>query len=135
MPGWTQPLDNPIVRWDLSQQIIPLISWNSPDGVSARSIADGSQDSVIKAQAARVKSLGSDVFLRLDWEMNGNWFPWAGDPAGYVAMWRHIHDLFTAAGATNVAWVWTPSAQSLPEHRRQRDDRVLPRRCLRRLGR
>jgi beta-mannanase len=114
MPGWSQPLDNPIVRWDLSQQIIPLISWNSPDGVSARSIADGSQDSVIKAQAARVKSLGSDVFLRLDWEMNGNWFPWAGDPAGYVAMWRHIHDLFTAAGATNVAWVWTPSAQSLP---------------------
>ena len=115
MPGWAQPLDNPIVKWDIAQGIIPLISWNSPAGMSARTIANGSQDAVIKAQAARVKALGTDVFIRLDWEMNGNWFPWAGDPAGYVAMWRHVHDLFDAAGATNVAWVWTPSAQSLPD--------------------
>ena len=29
-------------------------------------------------------------------------------------MWRHIHDVFTVAGVTNVAWVWTPAAASLP---------------------
>ena len=67
-----------------------------------------------------MKALGADVFLRLDWEMNGNWFAWDGSHNGnsaapYVAMWRHIHDLFDAEGATNVAWVWTPSSASLPD--------------------
>src|SRR5207245_1955691 len=35
----------------------------------------------------------------------------------YIAAWRHIHDIFTAAGATNVQWVWCPNAEpdgSLP---------------------
>jgi beta-mannanase len=45
--------------------------------------------------------------------MNGNWFPWSegvnGNQAGqYVASWRHVHDIFAAAGATNVTWVWCP---------------------------
>ncbi len=115
MPGWNQPIAGPLVRWDLAQGIIPLISWNTPDGMSAATVAGGGQDAWIRTQADAVKALGQDVFLRLDWEMNGNWFPWAGDPASYVTMWRHIHDSFTAEGATNVAWVWTPSAQSLPD--------------------
>jgi mannan endo-1,4-beta-mannosidase len=38
--------------------------------------------------------------------MNGNWFSWNGDsanrPADFVAMWRHVHDLFAHEGATNV---------------------------------
>jgi beta-mannanase len=45
--------------------------------------------------------------------MNGNWFPWAegvngNAPGQYVAAWRHVHDLFASAGATNVTWVWCP---------------------------
>ncbi len=24
-------------------------------------------------------------------------------------MWRHVHDIFTAAGATNAIWIWSPS--------------------------
>ena len=28
----------------------------------------------------------------------------------YVAVWKHVHDIFTAEGATNVAWVWAPAA-------------------------
>jgi beta-mannanase len=45
-------------------------------------------------------------------EMNGNWYPWSVDTNGnsartFVAAWRHVHDLFTQAGATNVSWVWT----------------------------
>ena len=45
-------------------------------------------------------------------EMNGNWYPWGtsqATPAEFVAAWRHIHDLFAAAGATNVIWVWNPN--------------------------
>jgi beta-mannanase len=33
-------------------------------------------------------------------------------PDAYVAAWRHIHDIFAARGATNVAWVWCPNASS-----------------------
>jgi cell wall-associated NlpC family hydrolase len=119
MPGWNQPLASDLVRWDLAQGTIPLISWNTPDGVSDQAIADGSQDAWIRTEADGVKALGADVFLRLDWEMNGNWFAWdgthnGGSAAPFVAMWRHIHDVFVQQGATNVAWVWTPSSASLP---------------------
>jgi endoglucanase len=46
--------------------------------------------------------------------MNGNWYPWGygvngnTDLADYVAAYRHIVDLFRAAGATNVQFVWNP---------------------------
>ena len=29
--------------------------------------------------------------------------------AQFVAAWRHIHDLFAAAGANNVIWMWNPN--------------------------
>jgi hypothetical protein len=46
--------------------------------------------------------------------MNGNWYPWAegvnGNQSGdYVQAWRHVHDVLAAAGASNVAWVWSPN--------------------------
>ena len=46
--------------------------------------------------------------------MNGDWYPWSesanGNSAGqYVAAWRHVHDIFTEVGATNVTWVWSPN--------------------------
>ena len=38
--------------------------------------------------------------------MNGD-EAWGGNnPTLYVAAYRHIHDIFTAAGATNVVWAW-----------------------------
>jgi beta-mannanase len=54
--------------------------------------------------------------------MNGNWYPWAGannggangGPAKYVAAWKHVHDLFVQAGATNVIWVWCPLVTDVP---------------------
>ena len=46
--------------------------------------------------------------------MNGNWFPWSEERNGnhrgeYVQAWRHVHDRFTALGATNVIWIWSPN--------------------------
>ena len=45
--------------------------------------------------------------------MNGNWYPW-GDvngntPKDYKAMWIHVHNIFTQAGASNTIWVWSPN--------------------------
>src|SRR5262249_25419687 len=50
--------------------------------------------------------------IRFMHEMNGNWYPWSvetngNSPKTFVAAWRHVHDLFAEAGATNVSWVWT----------------------------
>ena len=61
------------------------------------------------------KAWGHPFFLRFDWEMNTNWFPAASTrtaTAGeYVRMWRHVHDIFTQVGATNVTWVWCPNVE------------------------
>jgi beta-mannanase len=46
--------------------------------------------------------------------MNGSWYPYSpgvngNTAASFVAMWRHIHDLFAQAGASNVTWAWVPN--------------------------
>src|SRR5690349_24021953 len=62
----------------------------------------------------------SDLF---DWQMNGDWqFPWSAQlngntPADYIAAWRHVHDLFAQAGATNV----TRSEEHTSELQSRRD--------------
>jgi len=35
-------------------------------------------------------------------------------PADFVPAWRHMKDLFAAEGATNVKFVWSPNADSVP---------------------
>ena len=54
------------------------------------------------------------MLVRFAHEMNGNWYPWAigvngNTSADYVAAFRHVHNLFAAAGASNVQWVWSPN--------------------------
>jgi beta-mannanase len=54
--------------------------------------------------------------------MNGNWYPWDGSHNGasaaaatkYIAAYRHVHDVFSGAGATNVLWVFSPNVDSVP---------------------
>jgi hypothetical protein len=83
--------------------------------VALRDVANGAYDSALRTWAREAKSWRHPFFLRFDWEMNGSWFPWGttpsnqNTPADYVAAWRHVHDIFTAAGATNVRWVWCPN--------------------------
>lgn len=95
---------------------ILMISWG---GTSYAPILNGSQDALIAAAADALAGLKAPVFLRWAWEMNGNWFDWDGahngnNPAGYIKAWKHIHDIFVAHHALNVAWVWGPNAGSVP---------------------
>jgi Glycosyl hydrolase family 26 len=82
-----------------------------------RDVASGLYDSSFTRWAQQAKAWGHPFFLRWDWEMNGSWFPWGttssnqNTPADYVAAWRHIHDLFSMAGAANVTWVWSVNAE------------------------
>lgn len=95
--------------------VIPFFSWNT-GGVrfTDAQIASGALDGYFTAWARAARAWGHPFFLRFDWEMNGSWFPWGvasrgNTAADYVAMWRHVHDIFTTVGATNVNWVWCPN--------------------------
>jgi len=101
---------------------IPLLSWSSqsiptqssePD-YQLSDVANGTYDNYIREFAEKAAAWGHPFFLRFDWEMNGNWFPWGAGANGnsaadYVAAWRHVHDIFTSVGATNATWVWCPN--------------------------
>ena len=97
---------------------IPLLTWEpwnpglgTVQSFTLANIASGVYDSYITNWAAAAKTWGHPFFLRPGHEMNGNWYPWCASvngntPAQYISMWRHVHDIFTGIGATNVTWVW-----------------------------
>jgi Glycosyl hydrolase family 26 len=105
-PSWREP-------WDINNDRIPMISWN---GENTDAIARGDWDGLISARAQAVAMLQTPVFIRWFWEMDGNKKAgFVSSPASYVKAWRHIHDIFIAAGATNVAWVWCPNASAFED--------------------
>lgn len=95
---------------------IPVVSWESYEGSdqvdsSWGGIAKGVKDEYIRQWARDSKTWGTPYFLRLDWEMNGYWEPYASQYEQFVPMWKHVHDIFQQEGATNVTWVWCPNVE------------------------
>ncbi len=101
---------------------IPFLDWSSQSTPSSldepdfqlADVISGTYDSYIREFAEEAREWGHPFFLRFDWEMNGDWFPWSegvngNQPGEYVTAWRHVHNIFTAAGATNATWVWCPN--------------------------
>jgi Glycosyl hydrolase family 26 len=107
--GWTEDwTTDSVPTADFAAGRIPLVNLE-PDNVDFTDIVSGSLDATIRARASGSKKLGHPFFLDFAAEMNGD-EAWSGnDPALYVAAYRHIHDLFVAAGATNVIWAWCPN--------------------------
>lgn len=100
----------------------PMLSWLSSDwrlGVdqpaySDARIAAGSYDKLVHKWAHDLAAWGQPFYLRLDDEMNGDWDAWSPGVNGntiadYIAMWRHIVDIFRQGGVTNVRFVWSPN--------------------------
>ncbi|MCA1706616.1 MAG: hypothetical protein LC808_26475 [Actinobacteria bacterium] len=123
--GWSTAFPSGDETWDLSKGRIPMITWE-PWGTTLDQIRYGKYDSMLRDRANASKNLGKQFFLRFAYEMNGNWFPWDGyhnndpgktnGPAKFISAWRHVHDIFTNAGATNVVWVWCPNDDSVPHY-------------------
>jgi hypothetical protein len=123
------PLRFPAAQMDSIRNYgaIPFLSWGS-DSIPVPVIPDqpefqladviaGTYDSYIREFAESARNWGHPFFLRFNWEMNGNWFPWGqsvndNQPGESVAAWRHVHDIFTEVGATNATWVWCPYADA-----------------------
>ena len=106
--GWEDDWTKGETVADLAAGRIPLISWEPAD-IDFEDIVSGSLDATIKSRAAGAKALKEKFFLDFAAEMNGD-EAWSGNNAKlYVDAYRHIHDLFVAAGATNVVWAWCPN--------------------------
>ena len=70
-----------------------------------REIAAGDHDAAIDAMAARVREFGRPLFIDFAHEPEESTA--MGTPAEFAAAYRHLRARFDAAGASNVAWVWT----------------------------
>lgn len=90
---------------------LSLIQIN-PRHTSLAAIAAGQYDAYLRGYAAAVRKFHDPVAIGFGHEMNGWWYPWGlpkTTPAAFIGAWRHIHQVFAAAGARNVSWVWTVS--------------------------
>jgi hypothetical protein len=106
--GWATDWTGSVTRADLAAGRIPLVNWE-PHNIDFSKIIDGSLDAEIIARANGSKALGKKFFLDFAAEMNGD-EAWSGNNAPlYVSAYRHIHELFVAAGANNVIWAWCPN--------------------------
>src|SRR3954469_6051550 len=99
---------------------LPMMTWEpwnhttpSANPYSLQEIAAGKFDAYLSAQGKALAAVGAPVAVRFAHEMNGTWYPWGlgvngNTAADYVAAYRHVHDVLTEAGASNVVWVWSP---------------------------
>jgi beta-mannanase len=102
-------------------QTILHLTWEP--WVDLQDIASGAYDPYLEAYAAAARDWGDTIRLRLAHEMIQDgvyddcqgqagcpeWYPWQDQPAAYVAAFRLVHDVFAAAGASNVEFAWCPN--------------------------
>jgi hypothetical protein len=102
-PSWKE-------TWDRDNGRSSMISWG---GTYSSEINAGDHDAWMQARADAVRAFGSDVLIRYFWEVDADpTAPKAGSPADFIAAWRRIHGIFESRGATNVQWVFCPTAWS-----------------------
>jgi hypothetical protein len=93
----------------LAQGATLMVSWATGDN---RSILDGEHDRLIRQQARAIRAVHRPVLLRMRWEMdrpNLRATMWSG--ADYIAAWKYVRSIFQEERATNVSWVWCPTAE------------------------
>ncbi|WP_346533345.1 glycosyl hydrolase [Micromonospora sp. DPT] len=112
---WDYRLDQAARKKGFSARKIDGIRSDQPHYRLSR-IARGSFDAYLLSWAQGIKSLDYPVAIRFGHEMNGDWYPWCetvngNRPGDFVKAWRHVHDVFEAAGVKNVIWTWSPNVR------------------------
>ena len=93
---------------------IPIL----PDG-NAYSLASGATGAYdkyfVKVAKALVAGGQGRSIVRLGWEFNGGWFPWAanGQASNFVAYWRQIVDAMRSVAGANFKFEWNPTLGDL----------------------
>ena len=125
-PPGTNPSRVIMITWEPFDPA--TYSTSNPGAAKYDNIINGSYDSVITTCANALKAWSSKKFLlRFMHEFNITQSYWwaghsynlkadgTGDTAKFIQAWRHVHDLFVAAGVTNVEWLWAPNYASNPD--------------------
>jgi hypothetical protein len=116
---WDDEFPDATDRWAVDNDRMLLLSWA---GTDTRVIQSGRYDDLIRTRARAVKALGKPIFLRWRWEMDRpNLQASIWSPEDFIAAWRHVRAIFTAERATNVSWVWCPTAAGFAD-----SDRAAP---------
>ena len=114
--NWDQSADAAGLEGVAATGAIPMVTWNCGD--SDANVAAGIDDATVTAEAQALA--GTDVPILLRWfpDPNLTGVPataaclGSGGASGYVVAYQHIRDLFAAAGARNVAFVWSVATSS-----------------------
>ena len=98
----------------LGVPLIPTDSSGNPQGTLAGGGA-GQYDAQFVTLANTLVSAGDgNAVLRLGWEFNGNWYPWAvtdaADAANFVAYFRQIVTSMRSVPGQSFKFVWNPNA-------------------------
>ena len=119
---WGKEIDQRVIQDVYGQDSVLMVTWEpwdaiSKEGIDYEALAEGKFDAYIQKFAQKLKAIGKPVFLRLAHEMNGDWYPWAGQkigPSTYQKIFRHVHSIFGQEGAANVRWVFSINAENVP---------------------
>jgi hypothetical protein len=79
---------------------------------SLQSGAEGEYDAHFIRLAQLLATTGQpDAILRIGWEFNGDWYPWAAhrNPAAFVSYWRRIAGLLRATPGQRFVLDWNPT--------------------------
>ncbi|HEY6746326.1 MAG TPA: glycosyltransferase [Mycobacteriales bacterium] len=122
--GWTQEVSD---RFDADRAEAVAAAGGTPwltlvlsrDGkptleASLTAIGNGVDDDVLRSWAGQLADYGRPVYLTVLPAVDRNYAATSavtrgGIPADSPRAWSRIRALFRAAGATNVAWVWSPA--------------------------
>jgi len=123
---WTSMFDHPDEAYDQANGVIPMLSWvvtlQGSGCAKYEDIMAGVYDAQLTAQAHTLAMWNKPVAIRFFKEFTDTAIDDCFFPGGHVAArrettgpmfvntWQHVVDVFKAAGASNVQWVWGPAA-------------------------
>ncbi|MGN8553708.1 UNVERIFIED_CONTAM: glycosyl hydrolase [Microbacterium sp. SLM126] len=140
--GWDQAFRGDAVVRSWERGLLPMLTWESRPIAAANDVPEdpeyslprilgGAFDEYLRQYARDIVATGLPLGIRLNHEMNGTWYPWSeqktngssnngNGPGDYVAVWRHVHDIFESEGANAfVIWTWAPNIiNNLPDRHR-----------------
>ncbi len=102
---------------------VPLLP--DGDGATLAAGAAGAHDRHFRAIAEALVADGhADAVIRLGWEFNGDWYPWAAapDPDAWIANWRRVVRTMRAVPGARFRFEWSPALG----RQRIAPDRVYP---------
>jgi hypothetical protein len=107
-PAWIcNQYKNSGITPEISLAILPNKTLNLADGAAGKYNAHWTKFAQVMVQQGC-----GDYILRLGWEFNGKFYPWAagGKEAQYAEYWRQIVRTVRAVAGTNFKFDWSPLA-------------------------